>query len=155
IQAEKEGGCLTAELRFLRGFTWFVGYLVNDVDDDVILLGLKDPSRPPLDIDCLVTAIKSAYSGSVPYCSLEDHPDPAYKKCVVEGVPWNTRWAETMIFADDDMGKTLSGALDPHIPGFKIWRRHFHEIVTKLGWAVEGVPSKVVGTRKSVENRFW
>jgi hypothetical protein len=149
-----KGSPLPTELRYLRGFTWFVGYLIDDANDDVILLGVKDPARPPLDIDCLVKAVNCASSGSEPRCSLDDDPEPGYQKSVVEGVPWTTRWAEVMIFADYDMGLCLR-ARDPHIPGFKIWGQHFDEVLATVGWEGEGQPTKVVDGIKWVENRWW
>ena len=110
---------LPAELRYVRGFTWFFGYMIDRENADVILLGVKDPTRPPIDIDCLVTAIRSAYSGRVPGCSLDPHPDSRYQKSVVRGVPWNTRWAQVMIDADYDMKKVCQGHLNPHIAGLQ------------------------------------
>lgn len=151
----QQDGALPAELRYLRGFTWFVGYLVDEEADDVILLGINDPARPPLDIDCLASAIKCAYSHSVPYCSLEPTPDGAFKKAIVKGVPWNTRWAEVMIFADDDMGRVARGYRDPQIKGLKTWRKHFREVLSTLGEEREGAPSEIVNTRRIWENRFW
>jgi hypothetical protein len=153
-EAQQSGGTLPTELRYVHGFTWFVGYLVDDANHDVVLLGIKDPTRPPLDIDCLATAIKCAYAGSVPRCSLEGHPDPAFQKSIVEGVPWNTRWAEVMIYADYDMKRLFQGHLDPKIEGFKSQKQHFREVLSARGFAGEGRFSSQV-TNANYENRWW
>jgi hypothetical protein len=120
VRAERSGK-LPEELRYLRGFTWFFGYLIDRDKGDVYLLGLKDSQRPPIDIDCLVTALRATYENKTPSCSLDPHPDPKYQKSVVLGVPWETRWAEIMIEADYDMKKICQGREDPHIPEIVSW----------------------------------
>jgi hypothetical protein len=154
-EAQKTGGGLPAELRYVHGFTWFVGYLVDDANHDVILLGIKDPTRPPVDIDCLATAIKAAYSDSVPRCSLDAHPDPDFQKSVVEGVPWKTRWAEVMIRADYDMKKLAQGHLDPGIDGFKSDLQHSSDVLSTLGFAGDGQWSGGDGKTRNSKNRWW
>jgi hypothetical protein len=154
-KAQKTGGKLPPELRYVHGFTWFVGYLVDDENQDVVLLGIKDPSRPPVDIDCLVTAIKGAYSDSVPHCSLDAHPDPDLQKSVIIGVPWKTRWAEVMIQADYDMKRLSQGDLDPAVPGFMSWIRHFDDILSRQGIPGEGRPSAMEGGHSRYNNRCW
>jgi hypothetical protein len=119
--AERGGRGLPADLRYLKGFTWFFGYLIDRKGGDIYLLGYKDPERPPIDIDCLVTAIRAVYEGKTPSCSLEAHPDPKYQKSIVLGVPWQTRWAEIMIEADYDMKKVCGGYEDPRIPEIVSW----------------------------------
>jgi len=151
-RAQKDGAKLSAALRNLHGFTWFVGYLVDDGNGDVVLLGVKDPTRPPLDIDCLATAIKAAYSDSVPYCSLEVDPNPEVQKSIVRGVPWNTYWADVMIRADYDMKRLGQGQLDPSIKGFKSQEKLLEEILAMEGFPAEGQPSSAKG---DYENRWW
>lgn len=146
-------GALPTHLRYVHGFTWFFGYVVDERNDDVILLGIKDSTRPPLDVDCLATAIKSATAGTAPYCSLDDHPDPDYSKSVVAGVPWNTRYAEVMIQADYEMGRIAGGSLRPSIPGFKSQRDLFAEVLSTQGLKGEGTSS--VDGKRSYENRWW
>lgn len=153
--AAQKNGPLPQDLRFLHGFTWFAGYLVDEADNDVVLLGLRDPARPPIDVDCLATAIKSAYSDSVPSCSLDDHPDPAFQKSVVSGVPWNTRWAEVMILADYDMKRLCQGQWDPGIPGFKSQIRHFQDVLLASGFEGEGGQSKSEKGGRNYLNRWW
>jgi hypothetical protein len=154
-EAQKTGGALPVELRYLHGFTWFVGYLVDDANRDVILLGIKDPTRPPVDIDCLATAIKAAYSDSVPRCSLDPHPDPDFQKSVVEGVPWKTRWAEVMIRADYDMKKLILGQMDPAIDGFKSSTQHFDDVLSTLGFVGEGQSGNGGGKTRNFKDRWW
>jgi hypothetical protein len=154
-RAQKVGGGLPAELRYLHGFTWFVGYVVDDAKRDVMLLGVKDPTRPPANIDCLATAIKAAYSGSVPYCSLDADPNPALQKCVIRGVPWKSHWAEVMIRADYDMKRLAVGRWDPGITGFKSWKRHVDEIVFSEGWAGEGPATSEGSQTRFDQNRWW
>ncbi len=119
--AAQANGKLPEGIRFVKGFTWFFGYIVDREHGDVILLGVKDPARPPIDIDCLVTALKAVAEDKIPRCSLDEHPDPRFQKSVVGGVPWQSRWAEIMIDADYDMKKVCQGHLDPKVPGLMSW----------------------------------
>lgn len=131
-RAQKEGS-LPQELRLVRGFTWFFGYMVDDQNDDVILLGVKDRTRPPIDVDCLASAIKAVEDGTTPYCSLDETGAKDLRKAVVAGVPWKTRYAEVMIKADHDMGSIATGLLKPGIPGFKSKLDHFADIISTMG----------------------
>src|SRR5436190_22878694 len=79
-EAERATGKIPTALRRLRGFTWFFGFVLDRENDDVFLLGLHDPQRPPIELDCLVTAVQAAYSGQAPYCSLDPHPKPEFQK---------------------------------------------------------------------------
>lgn len=117
----QQAGAIPEELRYVHGFTWFFGYVVDAKRNDVILLGVKDPTKPPLDLDCLATAIKAVETASTPACSLDDNPDPKYQKSIVRGVPWNTRWAEVMIDADYEMKKVGQGKSNPGIAGMRSW----------------------------------
>jgi hypothetical protein len=122
---------------------------------DVVLLGIKDPTRPPVDIDCLATAIKCACSDSVPLCSLDDHPDPNFQKSVVKGVPWKTRWADVMIRADYDMKKLAQGALDPSIDGFKSHEQHHADVMFTLGLDGEGGTGSGDDKTRHYVDRWW
>jgi hypothetical protein len=138
---------LPSELRHLKGFTWFFGYVIERDQQgvrDIHLLGLRDPSRPPIDIDCLATALRSAYLNRPPYCSLDPHPDERFQKSVVLGVPWNTRWAWVMIEADYNMKMICQGQVDPRIPGLNSW-------ASLLARRVLTRP----GTLKPMQNRWW
>src|SRR5262249_20960475 len=103
------------------GFTWFFGLVIDRQDGDVILLGMKDPERPRLDLDCLVTAMRAAYEGKAPSCSLDPHPDKRFQMSVVKGVPWNTRWATVMIGADYDMKKICHAQIAAAPSGLHSW----------------------------------
>jgi hypothetical protein len=119
-QAVSRGRAVPDEVRYLHGFTWFFGYIVDQENNDVVLLGIKDPRRPLIDIDCLHTAILCAYSNVAPGCSLDSDPDPRYQKCRIIPEPlWKTRWADVMIRADYDMKLYCQGKKDAHIKGFK------------------------------------
>jgi hypothetical protein len=149
--AAQQKGPLPDELRFVRGFTWFFGFMIDDENQDVILLGVKDPTRPPIDVDSLATVIKAVTANQVPLCSLEEHADSRYKKSIVQGVPWNTRFAEVMIKADYDMGRTFQGGLQPNIPGFKDWMDHFEDVMTTIGEAPEGYDDR----NRNGGSRWW
>ena len=142
--AQEQAGSIPDDLRYLKGFTWFFGYLIDKKNDDVILLGVKDSTKPPIDLDCLSTAISSAHFDLTPFCSLESDPNPKYQKSVVGGVPWDTKWAEIMIDADYAMKKVGQGSLDPHIPGLQ---SHFDGVVE---WA-----RRTHASNTQFENRWW
>jgi hypothetical protein len=117
LRAQERGGPIPPEVRYLRGFTWFFGYAIDRDNHDIVLLGIQDPSRPRIDIDCLVTAVRSAYGGITPGCSLDPHPNPKYQKVRIDGIPWNTRWATVMIDADYDMKKICQGQIKSGVKG--------------------------------------
>jgi len=108
----QQQGDLPEEIGTLRGFNWFIGFAIDREHDDVILLAMHDPAKPPIDIDCLATAIWAVATGETPACSLDPDPDPAYQKAVVLGVERRSRWAETMIAADYDMKQIAQGLVD-------------------------------------------
>src|SRR5262249_41270160 len=105
VAAAKRQGRIPKPLRTLGGFNWFFGFAVVDRENggDVLLLGVHDPGRPPLDIDCLATAIQVVASGREPACSLDPSTDSRFQQSVVRGVPWRSRWALVMILADYTM----------------------------------------------------
>jgi hypothetical protein len=114
-------GRIPKAVETLRGFTWFFGFLVDRERDDVYLLGLVDTARPPIDFDCLVTALRAVHSGEAPFCSLDRHTDPKLQKTVIGGVDWKTRWAEIMVEADYDMKKMAIGEINTHVRGLTSW----------------------------------
>jgi hypothetical protein len=140
----QEAGTIPEHLRYLRGFTWFFGYVIDREHGDIWLLGIQDPTRPPIDLDCLATAVKAAYARQAPACSLDPHSNPQLQKSVVRGVPWTTRWAEIMIAADYTMKKVGQGRLNPHIPGLTSW---FEMNLRNL--------RKRTGGSRSQTNRWW
>jgi len=148
----QKNGALPDELRFMRGFTLFFGYYVEAKEQDVVLIGVKDPTRPPIDVDSFVAAIKASHSGLEPLCSLDADEDYLFSKSRVSGVPWNTRFAEVMIFADHDMGQIARGFLHPNISGFKSANEQFADILGAFGLEGE-VESK--GGSAYTENRWW
>lgn len=138
--AQQEGGKLPHDLRYMKGFTWFFGYIIDRAKNDVILLGLKDPTHPPLDVDCLATAIKAVHEGRMPACSLENKPGAKHQTTVIDGIPWNTRWAQVMIDADYLMKKLSLGVEKSRIPGLNSkwyyeywWRRRQLEAMYSEG----------------------
>src|SRR5262249_4972807 len=75
LEDSERRGSIPDELRALRGFNWFIGFAIvedGDLGRDVLLLGMHDPSRSPMDVDCLATAIRVVAEGKdIPACSLE------------------------------------------------------------------------------------
>lgn len=128
-RAQARTGRIPPTLRHLRGFTWFFGFVIDRENGDVILLGIRDPNRPVIDVDCVVTAIKAVYSGKTPACSLDAHPNPKWQKSVIRGVAWNTRWAEIMIEADYLMKRICQGRVDPKISGMSSWTEKRADII--------------------------
>src|SRR5262249_37743543 len=124
LEAALRLGEVPDEVRQLRGFNWFIGFAVVDdgeIGRDVLLLGLHDPERSPMEIDCLATAIRVVADGKdAPTCSLDPEKAPdwdpegdaAYQLPVIRGVPWQSLWAERMIRADYHM-KAYSQGLEP------------------------------------------
>jgi len=74
---------------------------------------MHDPFRPPLDIDCLATAIQVVTAGIEPACSLDPAEDERVQKSVILGISRSTRWADVMIQADYTMKKIAQGLLHP------------------------------------------
>ena len=144
--AEQITGSIPADLRYVKGFTWFFGYSLDRKQDDIVLLGIKDPTRPPIDLDCVATVIKVMQEGATPFCSLDKHTDPRYQKSIISGVPWNTKWAEIMIDADYMMKKICQGQIDPQIPGMHSdW--YYSYLESRLNWT--GADTQ------QTEDRWW
>src|SRR5262249_45000005 len=108
----------------IGGFTIERGSRARLIDrprGDVILLGIKDPSRLRINVDCLVTALRAAYTGRTPVCSLDPHPNPLLQQAVIAGIPWKGRFPEIMIEADYVMKAITQGICDPQISGLRSW----------------------------------
>lgn len=142
-------GSIPQDVENCHRFTWFFGFVVDRKNNDVLLLGLQNPSRPPISIDCLATAFRAVNNREVPYCSLDPHPDRDRQKTVIGGIEWNTRWAEIMVDADYSMKRIALGSdanaqslLHKH--EFKSWFRHEYES------AIHGLPANT-----SKANRWW
>jgi hypothetical protein len=118
--AERAGG-LTKKLRQMRGFNWVYGFALDRASGDVLLLGFHDPARPPLDVDCWVSALRAVWAGKEPFCSLDPDPDPRYQKSVIGGIDWESRAAAVLIAADYAMKSIALGQEDPGIPGLRSW----------------------------------
>jgi hypothetical protein len=111
--AGQRNGRIPKDVRTFYGMNWFFGFAVinREGDSDVLLLGMRDPRSPALDIDCLATAIQAVARGSEPMCSLDPSGDRRFQQSVIRGVPWDSRFARVMIQADYTMKKISQGFL--------------------------------------------
>jgi hypothetical protein len=114
-------GALPDSLRQMRGFNWFFGFAIDRAAGDVYLLGYHDPEKPPIDLDCWVSALRAAWDGAEPFCSLDPDPDPRWQKAVVGGVARESRAASVLIGADYVMKSIAQGREDPKLPGLTSW----------------------------------
>ncbi|MEI7660697.1 MAG: DUF1598 domain-containing protein [Bacteroidota bacterium] len=126
------------ELDSLFGMSWLSGYVIDSVKNDIILVGRCDKLRPAYHAEDMFVSYQNVFdSVSAPYCSLDPNPrnimrvneflknesvdfETTIKNCqaaiggqeiVVGGVPRNSRYARTMIYADYDMKKISQGLL--------------------------------------------
>ncbi len=126
LQAPARNGELPEEARTVGHLKRVLGYLLDSVNDDVVLLGVpgdKD-EKPSMLLDDLTDALRTAWLQDLkPGCSLDPDPkDPGGKQKVrVFGVPKNSNFAKVMLDADYEMKKINMGLIkfesDP-IPGF-------------------------------------
>jgi hypothetical protein len=134
----QSGSPVPAELDSLFGMSWLEGYVVDNENKDIILVGKSVRSRPTYHIEDLFVNFQNVFDSiNSPYCSLDPIPEnilnlnrcltsqytdfeSAIKCCeeaiggqrvVTGGVPRNSRHAKIMIFADYDMKKISQGLL--------------------------------------------
>lgn len=126
IQAPAKGGELSEEARTVGRLKRVLGYLLDPVNDDVVLLGVPGDrdEKPSILLDDLSDALRTSWLQDLkPGCSLDPDPaDPGGKQKVrVFGVPRNSNVARVMLDADYEMKKINFGLIkfesDP-IPGF-------------------------------------
>jgi len=148
VEAAQRQGEVSKALRYLKGFNWFIGFVIVDRgrdDGDVLLIGMYDPSRSPMDVDCLATAFKVLTEpGQVPACSLEQDRNPSYQRAVVMGVPWTSTWAEIMISADYRMKELAQGAIQD---------RNLKSFVSRKIMSMKR--GRARGLAAGEENRWW
>jgi hypothetical protein len=133
---------------FCYGFNVFFGFVVTSRDDggDVILLGMHDSTRSPMDADHVATAVRvTSRPGLEPACSLDPiKNNPGFQKSVVLGVPWESRWAECMLAADYRMKALAMGlTLDRRVLPY----------AHRRALTVQRNPGQSEGNGET--NRFW
>jgi hypothetical protein len=123
-ECEKEqrlSGRMPRRARRLYDLNVLFGLEIDAKNNDVLLLGLHDPDQALLDIDDIATAIRAVWGGQTPMCSLDPDTDPSVQKCVVRGVPRNSRFADVMLAADYRMKEIAIGLHDPNLPDLRSW----------------------------------
>ena len=132
------GETIPDELEKLNGLSWLAGYAIDPANNDIVLIGKNQASRPSYHAEDLIVNLQNVFdSVAAPYCSLDPIPkniirlnqclsaktsdfETAIKSCreaiggqkvVVGGVPRNSRHAKIMIFADYDMKKLSQGLI--------------------------------------------
>lgn len=74
------GGPLREEVETLAGINWVEGFVVDQKNNDVILVGRACPDRPPLYLDDLVVNIRNVWkSNEYSYCSLDPRAEDVLK----------------------------------------------------------------------------
>lgn len=145
--AKLNGRKIPDRVKYLHGFTWFFGYAIDRDKNDIILLGMKDKQRPKINLDCLVTGLRAAYASITPGCSLDPHPSPKFQKSRVDGIPWQTRWAEIMIKADYDMKLISQGKRKSGVKMRSVWARWLR--------LAKRTPPTAGPSRLTPPSRFW
>jgi len=125
-------------LEKLNGLSWLAGYVVDQTNNDIVLIGKNESSRPGYHAEDLIVNLQNVFdSATAPYCSLDPIPENILRlnqclntktgnfkttvkscreaiggqKVVVGGVPRNSRPAKIMIYADYDMKKLSQGLI--------------------------------------------
>lgn len=127
------------DLDSLFGMSWLEGYVIDQENKDIILVGKCLKNKPVYRVEDLIVNLQNALdSVSAPYCSLDPNPVNILKfqalinqgkredfiknietykdkvggqKVVVGGVPSYSRHAAIMIYADYDMKRISQGLL--------------------------------------------
>jgi hypothetical protein len=74
--AIEQGTPVSEEALHLAGIGRLEGYVVDEEEDDVILVGIWEPGRPSLHLDDLVTIMRNVWRGrAYPACSLDPRPE--------------------------------------------------------------------------------
>lgn len=132
------GEAIPDELEKLNGLSWLAGYAVDETNNDIVLIGKNQPTRPAYHAEDLIVNLQNVFdSTAAPYCSLDPIPENVLRlnqclaaktddfestikacreaiggqKVVVGGVPRNSCHARIMIYADYDMKKLSQGLI--------------------------------------------
>lgn len=98
-----------------------IGYLVVPEAGDLLLLGSRQGSGTPLDVDDLIVALQTAWrDGDEPACSLDPNPHDfgGPQTSRILGVPRDSHFAAVMLLADYEMKRVLFGQRAVNVPGF-------------------------------------
>jgi hypothetical protein len=132
------------DIETMFGMSWLEGYVLDNEDKDIILVGKRINSKPVYHAEDLLINMQNIFdSARSPYCSLDPKPENIKRlnsylnhgsddfektisncqqiigdqQVVIGGVPRNSRHAKIMIYADYDMKKISQGLV--HIPGIR------------------------------------
>jgi hypothetical protein len=132
------GETIPVELEKLNGLSLLAGYAIDPDNNDIVLIGKNQASRPAYHAEDLIVNLQNVFdSTAAPYCSLDPIPENILRlneclsaktgdfettikacreaiggqKVVVGGVPRNSRHAQIMIYADYDMKKLSQGLI--------------------------------------------
>jgi hypothetical protein len=109
----------------LGGFTRVRGYIVKD--DDIVLIGKRDPAMPAIDGDVLTVALSATYlDGTTPFVSLDPNPVNYFgpQQARVGGIAdkfQQSQFVGIMLDADYDMKRISLGELAVDVPNFQSW----------------------------------
>lgn len=138
---------LPNNLRYPGGIDRIYGFVLDEANNDLVLIGQKSEFGRGISIDDLITGIKTVWkNGLVPGCSLDpvpfDFSGPQYARVIA--VHPASSFARTMLDADYEMKRLMTyGAADYGIVGY---RSHSEIIADKYGYR---------DLEKSIHGRFW
>ena len=96
------------------------GFVVDEADGDLVLLGSRDGPGDPIDLEDLIVGLRAVWrDGSTPICSLEPTPGDmgGVQRAIVAGVDADSHFARVMLDADYRLKTLLLGDRAPD--GFK------------------------------------
>ena len=69
------GKSIPTDLNHMMGMSWLEGFVVDEMNDDIVLVGRIQPERQPLHLDDVVVTLRNIWHReSYPYCSLDPRP---------------------------------------------------------------------------------
>jgi hypothetical protein len=118
-KAAKRGQALPEELAHLGGMNRIQGFMMEP-DGEILLLGERDPSLPPIHLDDLVVALRNAFQVSPAYqgvlgCTIDpwsESKDPwRVQQVKVFGMPASVAMAARHVAIDYELKKVSAGIL--------------------------------------------
>ena len=92
ITAIKENRSIPSECANLSGIGFLEGFVIPDEEEDIILIGQRSKTRPPLRLDDLIVNMRAISQTAYPYCSLDPRNEDTKK---LQALFTETRRAES------------------------------------------------------------
>ncbi len=113
---------LPKRLKYPGSLRRIFGYVVDETEQDVRLLGSSEGEGTPLSIDELIIGTDAVWRrGAEPMVSLEPDPNDMVgpHRAIVQGIPFDSQFAKVLLDADYEMKYVTLVGRGVSVPGFR------------------------------------